>query len=77
MVWGTSARIELRTVDVMVSRLRKAITRGYLPNPVLSVRGSGYMPSETCEQEYRDWLAGGRRKLRLDPSKIKWASKSE
>ena len=54
LVWGHGVFVEERTVDVHVSRLRKAISgiRGggdTLPNLIHSVRGSGYalrMPME-------------------------------
>ena len=47
LVWGHGVFVEERTVDVHVSRLRKAINgqqngTGKLPNLIHSVRGSGY-----------------------------------
>ena len=47
MVWGHGVFVEERTVDVHISRLRKAIngprqTGGDEPNLIHSVRGSGY-----------------------------------
>ena len=40
--WGRSAEVDERTVDVHVGRLRKAIVRGNEPDPIRTVRGSGY-----------------------------------
>jgi two-component system phosphate regulon response regulator PhoB len=41
-VWGTTAEIDERTVDVHVGRLRKALVRGAQPDPIRTVRGAGY-----------------------------------
>ena len=41
-VWGSDVYIDERTVDVHVGRLRKALNRGRLPDPIRTVRGSGY-----------------------------------
>ncbi len=41
-VWGTEVYVDERTVDVHIGRLRKAINRGRQPDPVRTVRGSGY-----------------------------------
>ncbi len=41
-VWGTSSDIELRTVDVHIRRLRKAIEVGGTKDPVRTVRSAGY-----------------------------------
>lgn len=41
-VWGRDVYIDERTVDVHVGRLRKAINRGRLPDPIRTVRGAGY-----------------------------------
>jgi len=41
-VWGRDVYIDERTVDVHVGRLRKALNRGRLPDPIRTVRGSGY-----------------------------------
>ena len=46
-VWGMSAEIDERTVDVHVGRLRKAVTRGRERDPIRTVRGSGYSFDET------------------------------
>ena len=41
-VWGTESEIELRTVDVHIRRLRKAIEMDGAPDPVRTVRSAGY-----------------------------------
>lgn len=41
-VWGTESDIELRTVDVHIRRLRKAIVIGGLEDPIRTVRSAGY-----------------------------------
>ena len=41
-VWGTGSEIELRTVDVHIRRLRKAIELDGAPDPVRTVRSAGY-----------------------------------
>ena len=41
-VWGQSAEIDERTVDVHVGRLRKALSRGHERDPIRTVRGAGY-----------------------------------
>ncbi len=46
-VWGTSAEIDERTVDVHVGRLRKALVRGRERDPIRTVRGAGYSFDET------------------------------
>lgn len=46
-VWGQEAEIDERTVDVHVGRLRKALSRGQEPDPIRTVRGSGYAFDET------------------------------
>ncbi len=42
-VWGTTAEIDERTVDVHVGRLRKALVRGDEADPIRTVRGAGYV----------------------------------
>jgi two-component system phosphate regulon response regulator PhoB len=46
LVWGHAVYVEERTVDVHLSRLRKAINkpdgRAEMPNLIRTVRGSGY-----------------------------------
>lgn len=41
-VWGNSAEIDERTIDVHVGRLRKALIRGSEEDPIRTVRGAGY-----------------------------------
>jgi two-component system phosphate regulon response regulator PhoB len=41
-VWGRDVYIDERTVDVHVGRLRKALNRGRMADPIRTVRGSGY-----------------------------------
>jgi two-component system, OmpR family, phosphate regulon response regulator PhoB len=41
-VWGTSSDIELRTVDVHIRRLRKAIEIDGFKDPIRTVRSAGY-----------------------------------
>lgn len=45
-VWGRDVYIDERTVDVHVGRLRKALNRGREPDPIRTVRGSGYALDE-------------------------------
>lgn len=42
LVWGEAIHVELRTVDVHIKRLRKALQINGLPDPIRTVRGSGY-----------------------------------
>ncbi len=46
-VWGRDVYIYERTVDVHVGRLRKALNRSRQPDPIRTVRGSGYSFDET------------------------------
>ncbi len=46
-VWGFSAEIDERTVDVHVGRLRKALSQESEDDPIRTVRGSGYAFDET------------------------------
>ena len=41
-VWGTESEIELRTVDVHIRRLRKALAMENLRDPIRTVRSAGY-----------------------------------
>ena len=41
-VWGTGSDIELRTVDVHIRRLRKAIEMPGTKDPIRTVRSAGY-----------------------------------
>jgi len=40
--WGSDGYVAGRTVDVHVGRLRKSLNRGDEPDPIRTVRGSGY-----------------------------------
>ena len=46
-VWGLSAEIDERTVDVHVGRLRKVMVRARERDPIRTVRGAGYSFDET------------------------------
>jgi two-component system phosphate regulon response regulator PhoB len=46
-VWGLSAEIDERTVDVHVGRLRKALSQHGETDPIRTVRGAGYAFDET------------------------------
>jgi two-component system phosphate regulon response regulator PhoB len=46
-VWGLSAEIDERTVDVHVGRLRKALSNSGEKDPIRTVRGAGYSFDET------------------------------
>jgi two-component system phosphate regulon response regulator PhoB len=46
-VWGFSAEIDERTVDVHIGRLRKALAQGEEADPIRTVRGAGYAFDET------------------------------
>jgi two-component system, OmpR family, phosphate regulon response regulator PhoB len=41
-VWGRDAFVDERTVDVHVGRLRKSLSRGKEPDPIRTVRSTGY-----------------------------------
>jgi two-component system phosphate regulon response regulator PhoB len=40
--WGRDAFVDERTVDVHIGRLRRALNRGALADPIRTVRGGGY-----------------------------------
>lgn len=42
-VWGTTAEIDERTIDVHIGRLRKSLIRGTEADPIRTVRGAGYV----------------------------------
>ena len=46
-IWGQTAEIDERTVDVHVGRLRKALSRGRERDPIRTIRGAGYAFDET------------------------------
>ncbi len=64
--WHDSSDLDIRTVDVTVGRLRKAVNRGWLPDPIRSVRGQGYTFHPDPEDEGLQPDAA--RKLRLSRS---------
>lgn len=41
-IWGKDVYVDTRTVDVHIGRLRKALCKGGAPDPLRTVRGSGY-----------------------------------
>ncbi|MGQ0445610.1 MAG: phosphate regulon transcriptional regulator PhoB [Beijerinckiaceae bacterium] len=49
-VWGISAEIDERTVDVHIGRLRKALSQGTERDPIRTVRGAGYAFDETFDR---------------------------
>lgn len=42
-VWGTTAEVDERTIDVHIGRLRKSLVRGNETDPIRTVRGAGYI----------------------------------
>jgi two-component system, OmpR family, phosphate regulon response regulator PhoB len=42
LVWGRSAEVDERTIDVHIGRLRKRLTKGKERDPIRTVRGVGY-----------------------------------
>jgi two-component system phosphate regulon response regulator PhoB len=46
-VWGQDVYVEIRTVDVHIGRLRKALNRAADRDPIRTVRSSGYALDET------------------------------
>jgi two-component system phosphate regulon response regulator PhoB len=46
-VWGRDAEVELRTVDVHIRRLRKALNEGDRPDLIRTVRAAGYALDST------------------------------
>ncbi len=49
-VWGPTVEIDDRTVDVHIGRLRKALTEGSEPDPIRTVRSTGYAFDERFEE---------------------------
>ena len=49
-VWGRDVYIDERTVDVHIGRLRRALNRAHEPDPIRTVRGSGYALNDRYEQ---------------------------
>jgi two-component system phosphate regulon response regulator PhoB len=50
-VWGRDVYIDERTVDVHVGRLRRALNRGRVSDPIRTVRGTGYSFDERFGKE--------------------------
>ena len=48
-VWGQDVYVEIRTVDVHIGRLRKALNRSGERDPIRTVRSSGYALDETYD----------------------------
>ena len=65
-VWSDE-KIDLRTVDAAVARVRKAINGGVLADPIRSVNGQGYKFSEFFEERHQEWPERKRKKQRLVP----------
>ena len=51
LVWGGSIHVELRTVDVHIRRLRRALNEGGEPDIVRTVRSAGYALDSTPGDE--------------------------
>ena len=51
LVWGGSIHVELRTVDVHIRRLRRALNEGGEPDIVRTVRSAGYALDSTPRDE--------------------------
>jgi two-component system phosphate regulon response regulator PhoB len=51
-VWGGSIHVELRTVDVHIRRLRRALNEGGEPDVIRTVRSAGYaLDLNACDEE--------------------------
>lgn len=51
-VWGRDVYVDERTVDVHVGRLRKAINKSRMKDPIRTVRGSGYAFDDKFSKEF-------------------------
>jgi two-component system, OmpR family, phosphate regulon response regulator PhoB len=51
-VWTHDSEVDERTVDVHVGRLRKQLSRGKEPDPIRTVRSSGYAFDESMSQAH-------------------------
>ncbi len=49
-VWGRGAKIDDRTVDVQIGRLRKALGSSHRASPVRTARGAGYFIVATASR---------------------------
>jgi two-component system phosphate regulon response regulator PhoB len=53
-VWGANSDVELRSVDVQIRRIRKALNEGGKPDLIRTVRSAGYaLDSDEAEATYR------------------------
>jgi two-component system phosphate regulon response regulator PhoB len=48
LVWGGSAEIDERTVDVHIGRLRTKLSRGRERDPIRTVRAAGYVIDDSA-----------------------------
>jgi len=64
VVWGAE-HVDLRTVDVTIGRLRKALNRDFYPDPIQSVRGQGYRFRADFEETHSRWILRAKKKRRL------------
>ncbi|HEY6519376.1 MAG TPA: phosphate regulon transcriptional regulator PhoB [Roseiarcus sp.] len=53
LVWGRSAEVDERTVDVHIGRLRKKLSKGKERDPIRTVRAAGYAIDEGFGQNDR------------------------
>ena len=53
LVWGRSAEVDERTVDVHIGRLRKRLSKGRERDPIRTVRGAGYAIDDSFHRN--DW----------------------
>lgn len=51
-VWGRDIYVDERTVDVHIGRLRKAINKSRMKDPIRTVRGSGYAFDDKFSKEF-------------------------
>lgn len=51
-VWGRDVYVDERTVDVHIGRLRKAINKSRMKDPIRTVRGSGYAFDDKFSKEF-------------------------
>jgi len=48
LVWGRSADVDERTVDVHIGRLRRKLSRGRERDPIRTVRTAGYVIDDSA-----------------------------
>ncbi|MEM8795748.1 MAG: phosphate regulon transcriptional regulator PhoB [Pseudomonadota bacterium] len=51
-VWGRDVYVDERTVDVHIGRLRKAVNRSRMKDPIRTVRGAGYAFDDKFSEEF-------------------------